>query len=33
MLSYFLSGFQMGYDMGLSGCGPAGYYLASSKMI
>ncbi len=28
MLRYFLSGFQMGYDMGLGGRSPAGYYLA-----
>ncbi len=26
MLRYFLSRFQMGYDMGLGGCWPAGFY-------
>jgi hypothetical protein len=33
MLKYFLPDFQMGYDMGLGGCWPAGYYLAYSKII
>jgi hypothetical protein len=28
MLRIVLSGFQMGYDMGLGGCWPAEYYLA-----
>jgi hypothetical protein len=32
MLRYFLSGCQMGYDIGLGGCWPAGYYLAYSKI-
>jgi hypothetical protein len=29
----FLSGFQMGYDVGLGGCWPAGYFLAYPKII
>jgi hypothetical protein len=29
----FLSGFQMGYGLGLGGCWPAGYYLVYSKII
>jgi hypothetical protein len=34
MLRFFLSGFQMGYDiMGLGGCMPAGYYLEYSDII
>ncbi len=27
MLRYYLSGFQMGFDLDLSGCWPTGYYL------
>ncbi len=30
---YFLSGFQMGYALGLGRCWPAGYYLVYSKII
>jgi hypothetical protein len=29
----FLSGFQMGYGLGLGGCWPAGYYLVYSKIV
>jgi hypothetical protein len=29
----FLSGFQMGYDLGLGGCWPAGFYLVYSDII
>jgi hypothetical protein len=33
MLRYFLSGFQLGYNLGLGGCWPAGYYLIYSRII
>jgi hypothetical protein len=33
MLRYFLSGFQMGHDLGLGGRWPAGYYLVYCKII
>jgi hypothetical protein len=33
MLRYFLSGFQMEYDMGLSGCWPAAYCYAVFSLV